>query len=164
MTAPFTLYLLRHGDALSPAGVADADRPLSKTGEEQIALAADFLRTAQASVGCIIASPLTRALQTAAIVARTLGVEKTLRSEYLVPGAAFQSLLQDLEQLPFTSALLVGHEPHLSSLLSWLTVGGSDLKAGFQKGSLACVEGERPLREGGFTLKWLLHVAQLRRL
>lgn len=101
----------------------------------------------------IVASPLVRARETAAIVAEVLGGPAVEESETLAPGASPETSRGLLVGAP-PSLLLVGHEPHLSTFIGYLTGGAVRMK----KGSLAKVS---PDPQGG-TLCWLLTSRQLR--
>lgn len=70
-----TLHLLRHGEVRNPAAVVYADLPgfgLSVIGAQQAAAAARMLATEP--IAAIVSSPLLRARQTAAPLARITGV------------------------------------------------------------------------------------------
>ena len=80
-----TVYLVRHGETDWPLvnqrrliGAANDLAPLTGEGERQVLAAAERLR--QAHVGLLVASPMTRALQSAALLSRALGVP--LRVEF----------------------------------------------------------------------------------
>ncbi len=71
MTAP--VYLVRHGEVLNPGHIVYADLPgfgLSDRGREQAAATAGRLGT----IETVVSSPLTRATQTAAVIAEANGV------------------------------------------------------------------------------------------
>ncbi|WP_084725615.1 histidine phosphatase family protein [Streptacidiphilus melanogenes] len=74
------LLLLRHGEtALTPerrfSGVGGADPGLSEVGRSQAARAAGSTLLVAAGVEAVVCSPLRRCRQTAAVVARRLGLE-----------------------------------------------------------------------------------------
>jgi phosphohistidine phosphatase len=87
----------------------------------------------------ILSSPLTRALQTAELVASRMGLEEHLRTdERLAFGfgvGALSALLGELESE--VAVMLVGHEPSFSSTVSGITGGGRIV---FKKGALARVD------------------------
>ncbi len=76
------LHLVRHGEPDYepvnsrgwPGAAADLS-PLTPTGVEQAARAAAALDTAESKATYLVASPMTRALQTAAIIGHRLGLE-----------------------------------------------------------------------------------------
>jgi phosphohistidine phosphatase len=167
------LYVIRHGPAAEPdAGKYgdDGRRPLTARGKKRMERAAAGLRRLGAAVERIYTSPLLRALQTAAIIGRRLGVRPRaiVRSDLLLPAA-------DVEELPAYlsrharqgGVALVGHEPHLSRLLGRLLNSGAGTGAGVEmkKGAVARLRVEwtsadRPRA----TLVWLIPARVLRRI
>ena len=106
----------------------------------------------------LLSSPLVRAHETAAIIARELGLELQLADE-LAPGCDIAQLFALLgEHRAADSVMLVGHEPDFSSLIGALT-GGSQVL--MKKGGLGRVDIER-LEHGAGTLTWLLPPRVLR--
>lgn len=166
MNGTLRLYFLRHGQADRDQfdGDDDTQRPLVAEGRHRTALTARALERLEPEFGAIIASPLARAEQTAAIVADHLGLaDRLFIDKRLGPGFDMLELIEILAG--FLSAarhdayvpdrphrlLLVGHEPDFSLLLGELTGGDVVMK----KGALARVDlvaGD--LRQG--KLVWLL--------
>ncbi len=73
------LYLMRHAECLEqsdPQGATDPDSPLSPIGVEQVQQTAAFLATQP--ITQLLTSPLLRALQTATILADSLGIASVL--------------------------------------------------------------------------------------
>jgi len=58
--------------------------------------------------------------------------------------------------------LLVGHEPYLSRLVSWLTTGQTDLMMDFKKGGLGKLETGKLSHDKCATLVWLLTPKQMK--
>jgi probable phosphoglycerate mutase len=82
MGAPATFVLLRHGETpLTPqkrfSGSGGTDPALSEVGREQARRAAEALAR-RGTIQHILASPLTRTRETAAVVAERLGIEVTV--------------------------------------------------------------------------------------
>ncbi|MFD5449345.1 bifunctional RNase H/acid phosphatase [Streptomyces sp. NPDC127100] len=82
MGAPATFVLLRHGETpLTPqkrfSGSGGSDPSLSAAGREQAARAAEDLAR-RGTIQAIVASPLARTRETAAVVAARLGLEVTV--------------------------------------------------------------------------------------
>jgi phosphohistidine phosphatase len=135
------LYFLRHG----LAGVRkewhgdDARRPLSKKGMKNMAMQARALARLDLQLHVIITSPLTRAAQTADIIAEELKMVPQLKQdERLQPGFGRDHLVQVLADHPQAkNIMLVGHEPDFSQTISALTGGG---KVILKKGGLARVD------------------------
>jgi phosphohistidine phosphatase len=115
------LYLLRHAhaDPDSPTG-RDEDRPLSIRGRNQAAALAGLFLGGEPPVSVrpefIASSPAARARATAEPIARALGMP--LRFE---PALGLDAGRRELEgfiaDLDAAAALLVGHNPQLSSLV-----------------------------------------------
>jgi phosphohistidine phosphatase len=159
-------YLLRHAEAV-PRGTSgyrhDAQRPLTEAGHEQARRTAEGLKRLRIPVGAVVTSPLLRAQQTAEHVIRTFGLGGVQELAALEPEANPQlasSALHDLAK--HEHVVLVGHEPHLGSWLSWLVTGEGDLRCLFKKSGAACVELDRvPPLKGSATLRWFLTPKQL---
>jgi len=148
------LYFLRHGIAADagPAGMGDAGRPLTKEGIAKMQAGARGMRRLDLRLDALLSSPLVRARETAAIVARELGLELQLADE-LAPGCEIGQLFALLgEHRAAERVMLVGHEPDFSILIGALTGGGQVL---MKKGGLGRVDIER-LEQGAGTLTWLL--------
>ena len=123
------LYLMRHGIAAdradSGAGSGDRERPLTPKGIKRMHKAAKGLVALSLSFDRILTSPLERARQTAKIVAQTLQLENQLAEiDQLCPDQSVKDLISGL--VAYSGAkkiLLVGHEPLLSSMVSYLLSG-----------------------------------------
>jgi phosphohistidine phosphatase len=156
------VYFLRHG----LAGVReawqgdDAKRPLTKKGIKNLVTQAKTLARLDLQLEVIITSPLTRAFQTADIVARALKMVAQLQQdERLRPGFSRDDLEQVLADHPQAkNVMLVGHEPDFSLTISALIGGG---KVILKKGSLTRVDitTTDPLRGD---LVWLLPPKSMR--
>ncbi|MBX3218132.1 MAG: histidine phosphatase family protein [Labilithrix sp.] len=129
------LYVMRHGPAedTSPTG-RDGDRALTPEGRERTRAVARALVTAGEAPLTIVASPLVRALQTAEIVAALTDLEKRVREakdaggapgaveirREMAPGGDTLGLVLELARAGRKRAMVVGHEPDLSMLVSRL--------------------------------------------
>ena len=82
------LFLVRHAEAAP--GHPDELRPLTAAGREQARAVGERLATAAPDV--VLSSPLLRARETAAAIARATGAELRI-DERLAPGATFDDLL-----------------------------------------------------------------------
>src|SRR5207244_6481017 len=121
------LYFLRHGEADWPNWKkSDDERPLTDRGKDEMKRVAAFLARLKASLDQIITSPLPRAEQTAAIVAKRL--ELKLREDKLLePGFGSSELKQLLKKYPGESVMIVGHEPDFTETISALTGASLEL-------------------------------------
>lgn len=140
------LHLLRHGIAenAGPAtGGRDEPRALTERGIAQMHAGARGIAALDLAIDTVLTSPLTRCLQTAAIVCEHIGGTPQ-QDQRLRPGLDLASLDDVLLEHPDAASVLVcGHEPDLSIMVAVLT-GGAGLH--FRKGSLAVldVEARRP--------------------
>jgi phosphohistidine phosphatase len=163
------LYLLRHGIAINAQETApDGDRPLTDKGRKRMRKAARGLSRLNINFDAILTSPLTRAHETATIVAETLGRENCLsKVEALKPDGAVEELVSGLKDYNnCENLLLVGHEPLLSDTASFLLTGkkNANIKVALKKGGLVrIVVDSLPPRNPG-TLDLLLVPKILRRL
>jgi phosphohistidine phosphatase len=138
--------------------MGDAGRPLTKEGIAKMRVGARAMHRLGLRLDVVLSSPLVRARETAAIVARELGLELQL-DEKLAPGCDITQLFALLgEQRAAERVMLVGHEPDFSSVIGALTGGSRVL---MKKGGLARVDIEQ-LEQGAGALVWLLPPRVLR--
>ena len=127
------VYLCRHAQAAS--GEPDELRPLTPEGEAQAVRLGEWLAAdGRTTPAIVVSSPLLRARQTAALVARTIGAELRVDAR-LAPGAGVAELRAVLEELTGPVAA-VGHQPDCSEIVVALT--GSD--PGFAPAGVATIE------------------------
>ena len=164
------LLVIRHGiaeeqETFARTGQPDAERPLTKEGRRKMAEGALGLRTLVPELDRIATSPLVRAQQTAAIVAEAYGINAVETTDALVPHAKPAQLARWAAPHAGKNVVaVVGHEPHLSTLVTWLLCGMDDSRVELKKGGACLLEcGEGPSRAGGVLL-WLHTPASLRRL
>jgi phosphohistidine phosphatase SixA len=148
------LHLLRHahaGDALEWEGDDDL-RPLTNKGRSQAQRLGRFLDDHGVRPDVIVSSPKVRALQTAEIVAKELGM--TVRIDARLASAFSRRDLWDiLDESGAREPMLVGHDPDFSALLEYLIdAPGIHLR----KGALATIDLGTKLSDGDGTLRWLV--------
>jgi phosphohistidine phosphatase len=161
------LYLLRHGLAIEPGTHGchrDADRPLTAEGEKKLDKIAEAMKRLEISFDLIVSSPYLRARQTAEIVADAFKARQRIAfSESLVPGGSARQLMEHLRHLEPNphAVLVVGHEPDLSGLISWLVTGERGLTLTMKKGGLCnlAIDSLKPGRCA--CLEWLLTPKQM---
>ncbi|MCX7669909.1 MAG: phosphohistidine phosphatase SixA [Anaerolineae bacterium] len=144
------IYFLRHGEASWPAWSGpDSERPLTEKGIKEMQVVAEGIARLRPDAA-VLTSPLRRAVQTAEILARALGVAVTVEPG-LAPGFDTARLRTFIERYPDRDLLLVGHEPDFSTVIAALTGGNVRMaKAGF-----ACVELTAADKLAG-ELQWLV--------
>jgi phosphohistidine phosphatase len=123
------IWLLRHAEAED--GSPDADRKLTKKGEEQARAAGIALKKLGVELDACLSSPKLRALDTARLACEPLGVE--VSTEPKLAGGPFdaEALAAGLEEV-----LLVGHDPDFSMAVHDMT--GAQVR--MKKGGLAGVD------------------------
>jgi phosphohistidine phosphatase len=135
------LWLVRHAVAAERDEFdgADAERPLTAKGRRRFREFCDWLAGQTAMPPTILSSPLVRAAQTAAILAKASGLKKTdvISTELLSPGVDVRQLVEFVRIHSAETIALVGHEPDMSRILAQLVDGGAFR---FGKGFVAAVE------------------------
>jgi phosphohistidine phosphatase len=112
------LILVRHAHAKS--GEPDELRPLSDRGREEAHVLGE--RLAAERPDAVISSPLLRARETAAAIAKAAGVELTV-DDRLAPGAGADDVLAAVNGAGET-VVTVGHQPDCSEIA--LALAGAD--------------------------------------
>jgi phosphohistidine phosphatase len=116
------LFLVRH--AHSDPGVPDELRPLSTRGREQARELGE--RLADSTPDLVLASPLLRARETGAAIAKAAGIDLRV-DERLAPGAAADDVLAAVEGAGAT-VVVVGHQPDCSEIALALGAGEREFK------------------------------------
>lgn len=146
------LYLVRHGDALTPD--VDPERRLSDTGNRQVARMAAFLSAHGVAVQRVLHSSKPRAAETAETLAAAVAPGSTPEAfDGLSPNDPVEPLAEEIA-LWREDTLIAGHMPHLARLAT-LLVAGRAAPSGldFEPAAAAC------LRRGGggaWSLIWLV--------
>lgn len=158
MPGPYELYLVRHGLAEERGAKwpDDGKRPLSADGMSRMKKSARGLDRVDVTFDIILSSPLVRARQTAEILSAEMDGHPTIVNvESLAPGAAFASLVADLEKhARKTRIALVGHEPGMGELAARLV--GSRHPIEFKKGAVARIDIDQIPPNGPGDLRWML--------
>ena len=182
------LILIRHGIAedIFEAG-SDDERKLTEEGQKKFKKVASGILVCEPKIDRVISSPLLRAIQTAEILMTKIhslkfkGSEITLSSRIkqadrltpenlseLRPNSNPQEFCQWLrthyknEVDPCLA--IVGHEPHLSALCSFLLTSRSENFFEFKKGGAACLELYLRTADIKAQMNWFMKPSQLRSL
>ena len=165
------VVVIRHAiaedrDDFAKTGRDDAERPLTKEGRRKMRAAAAGLRTLVKRIDVLATSPLVRARQTAEIVREAYGGElETAEVPALEPAKPVNAVLHWLQGQPAEATVgLVGHEPQLGMLVSWLLTGEQRAFVELRKGSASLLEFDGEVKAGGAKLAWMLKPSQLRAL
>ncbi|NNM86135.1 MAG: phosphohistidine phosphatase SixA [Phycisphaerales bacterium] len=163
------LYLCRHAAAADVGSDGtDATRPLTAQGRHDFKRAMRGLSRLDVRLNCVLASPLTRAQQTADIMLRELGEHLPAEQSVIIsaslapPGRldAFVSELRGLAEAAFSVAA-VGHEPILSRWIGQICFD-SPGRCRMKKGAIAAIEFDPHTGTG--ELAFLLQPGALRKL
>ena len=107
-------------------------------------------------------SPYPRALETAELAAREMGIAKRVKPRVeLEAGMEPEVAATLLGEEAGDSVMIVGHNPDLERLAAWLIDANGGAAIELKKGSVACVESEAPPGPGTGELRWLLTPRQL---
>lgn len=163
------VYLVRHGLAYDPDPSRwpdDTQRPLTPQGEKRFARTASGLSSLVDPVGVVLSSPWPRAWRTAELLHAEAGWGKPIECEALESGRAPTEVLQALQPYTSESAVaLVGHEPSLHELASYLLTGERNhVSLDMKKGGVARLWLDENVRPGSARLLWLLPPKLLRAL
>ena len=156
------LVLWRHGIAEDRiAGLADAERALTKAGREKVKKIvpglAPFLTPALDWL--IMTSPLRRADETARLAGRRLGLEVVTLAA-LAQGDWPEVTEALLARSAREGVLLVGHEPFLSECSKLMT----GLALPFKKGAAAGYQFQADVNGCQASLRWFVQPRELMRL
>jgi len=139
------LYVVRHAiaeDRDAERWPDDSKRPLTPDGEARFRGAARGLRRIVPSVDVVLSSPYARAWQTAEILVDEAGWPAPEPCEALEAVSASADALEPIRARTGGGAVaVVGHEPHLSGLVSLLLAGDAGAVAlDLKKGGVVCLE------------------------
>jgi phosphohistidine phosphatase len=143
MVSRMRLYVMRHGPAEDQAASGrDEDRALTTSGRERVRGVARLLASEAELPTRILTSRLVRATETAEIVSvaqMKAGVDVPLETvKNLSPGGDNMALVQQLKAEGSRSAMVVGHEPDLSTLVDELLE--APMPASMDKGMVVALE------------------------
>jgi len=164
------VLFIRHAPAgdraeYAKTGKSDGGRPLTSAGRKKMRKAARGLTRLMPSLDIVATSPLRRAWQTSRIVAEAFDGARLIELAELSPTSHPKELAARLRTLADAKVIaLVGHEPHLSSAVDYMTTGGRGLRLELKKGACCLVEFEHKPEMGAGTILWSLAPAHLRKL
>jgi phosphohistidine phosphatase len=155
------LYIVRHAIAVDPGTPGyedDSQRPLTDAGIKKMKKIVKGLRQLDVELDVILTSPYVRARDTAKILAKEFEMKNKIAfTDNLIPPGDFEKLIKEIQgNYNVSNLALVGHEPMLSSLISWLTTGSTDAKVTLKKGGVAYLLAENLYQDHRASLEWLL--------
>lgn len=132
------LWIMRHGQAHAMAD-SDPQRTLTARGHQEARKMA--IELVDEPLDVILASPYTRAQQTAAEVVDVTGYRRAVATvPWLTPDDDPMAVIDFLAERSEQSMLLVSHQPLVSQLISVLVDGNRQGHYPMSTASLACVE------------------------
>jgi phosphohistidine phosphatase len=164
------LLVIRHAiaedrEAFASSGRDDSERPLTAPGRDKMRRTAAGLRRVAPQIDLLASSPYVRAMQTAELVAEAYGIDSIKRVDALVPDTPLQQLLVWLQRKASVDVVaIVGHEPHLGELVTWLMSGLPESRVEMKKGGAGLLEFAGQPGAGLGVLQWLMTPSQLRDL
>ena len=135
------LYLVRHAIAepRGPDWPDDTTRPLSDVGRRRFVETVRGLRALGVRLERVVSSPATRAVETAELLRRGLGVRaRIVVADALSPAGAPELALKALARRPSQSVAFVGHAPEIGELAARLVEAGHPIK--FKKGAVCRID------------------------
>jgi phosphohistidine phosphatase len=136
------LYVVRHGDAETPAE-RDDDRVLSTKGIKITTLMAQLLKRAEFDAPeVIVTSPLPRAEQTARIMTEEFAPKAKFEvNEGLRSGKTLEAAMSVIASKKGTDVvMIVGHDPLLSRLVSAIVSGLDQPAIEMEKSAVVVIE------------------------
>ncbi len=155
------LYIVRHAIAVEPGTPGyddDSQRPLTDTGRKKMKKIVKGLRQLEVELDLILTSPYVRARDTAEILASGFKMKKKIAfTDNLIPPGNFDRLIDEIgEKYNVDNLALVGHEPMLSSFISFLMTGNPDAAITLKKGGVCLLSADDLRQERRAALQWLL--------
>lgn len=160
------LLVVRHAraeerDEFAEKSSNDDLRPLTDEGRKIMQTVATRLNAWCGVPDMLISSPLVRAVQTAELLAEEYGFEKIIQTSTLAPDEQplefVRWLGRTLKNSRSDFVCIVGHEPHLGSLVSYLLTGEARSFVELKKSGACLLElPDGNVEEGAATLRWLV--------
>ncbi|MDP9176052.1 MAG: phosphohistidine phosphatase SixA [Gemmatimonadota bacterium] len=163
------LLVVRHAAAMArgefaQTGESDDLRPLTDEGKDEMKAVSKGLRAEVEELDVLATSPLVRARETADIIAEVYGIDRPEVERSLMPGASFGDFEKWCSGFGEKKVVaIVGHDPHLSSLVIWLLAGREEPRIRLKKGGACLITFDSLPERGSGTLNWLLTPKQLKR-
>ena len=163
------LLVVRHAIAMTREEFAqtgiedDGLRPLTPRGIRRMRRGARGIRRLVPRLDVLASSPFVRARGTAELLAPVyddIAIELVDALKPETPPSALRGWLR--QRADSEIAAIVGHEPHLGTLITWLLSGGESPFIELRKGGAALLELPKTAAAGSAHLLWLLTAGQLR--
>jgi phosphohistidine phosphatase len=165
------LLVIRHAvavdrDAFAQTGEPDALRPATAPGLKKMRQNVLGLRTIVPRVHVLASSPLVRARQTAELLQKPYALAEIEQLPALAPDRKPAEAVAWLAGLEPTSGdftvAVVGHEPHLGQLVSFLLTGRRRAFVELRKGGACLLDLGEEVAPGAAMLRWMAGSRMLR--
>lgn len=161
------IYILRHGKAEERSSniKSDTKRKLTVGGKNDLEEIVKGIKSFDISFDFIISSPLVRSVETAEIAAKTLFEKKksiTIWNELKPESSVLETQKKLITFSPSAKVLLVGHEPHLSNLITSIISDTPSVDISLKKGGFAHIRGNTTKSKIVGSLRSLLTPKQLK--
>ena len=163
------LLIVRHAiaedrEVFAATGREDGLRPLTAEGTRKMKRTARGLREVVPNIDLLISSPFTRANETAEILRREYDLDRVETARELEPGTALDDVATWLGQLDQNVVAIVGHEPQLGCLVTYLVTSSERSGVELKKGGACLIEFDGKPRAGRGRLLWAIPPGILRDL
>lgn len=163
------LLVIRHAiaedrEAFAATGRADEARPLTNEGARKMGRCARGLQALVPTIDTLVSSPLTRAQQTAEIVRKRYELDRVEEAPELEPNVAVADVVRGLGRYGDGLVAIVGHEPQLGRLVTYLISGVDRAAVQLKKGAACLLEFEGAPERSGGTMRWSASPRMLRDL
>jgi len=150
------IYIVRHAEAEPRGpGVLEGARKLTPDGKRELRAVLRLVSEAGVEPEVILASPWTRAVETALAASDAFGAQQVIETKSLLPDVSPAQVWGEIRSLrPLKELMVVGHEPHLSRLAAFLLE--APLAIDMKKSAIVRIDvqdGEGPPRG---MLKWMV--------
>jgi len=155
------IYLIRHATAVAletPGVHSDGERYLTNKAIEKTHQYARLLLELGIRIDEAWTSPLIRCRQMAEIFQKEIpALDQVYVNEALMPDRDFDALIEQLERCVDTTGIaLIGHEPDLGKLATYLLTGERAHGIRFKKGAIACIETGTLSPPSDNELRWMI--------
>jgi len=163
------LLIIRHAiaedrEVFAATGGDDALRPLTAEGTRKMKRTARGLREVVSNIDVLVSSPFTRANETAEILRREYDLDRVETARELEPGTALDDVATWLGQFDQNVVAIVGHEPQLGHLVTYLVTGSERSGVELKKGGACLIDFEGKPSAGRGRLVWAIPPGILRDL
>lgn len=163
------LLVVRHAiaedrEVFAASGRDDALRPLTAEGTRKMKRTARGLREIVPGIDVLVSSPFTRANETAEILRREYELDGVETARELEPETSLPDVVTWLGRFDQGVVAIVGHEPQLGRLVSYLVSGVERSAVEMKKGGVCLIEFDGKPSAGKGRLTWAIPPGVLRDL